>query len=243
MKIYSKTDTGMVREINEDAIYISKDEDVNLYIIADGMGGYKGGEVASQKSVEYAKKYIINNYEITFNTDEDILKLINGAVEYANMLILEEKKDGEEYSKMGSTIGIALVIKDRLYIAHAGDSRIYRLRNTNLRRLTKDHSYVQKLVDDGTIKEEDKDNHPDKNMITKAIGMSTIVQPDLSVQKLISKDKLILCTDGLTNYIKDDELKNILLDEDIEDPAKYLVDLANERGGADNISVIIVEKD
>lgn len=244
MEVFAKTDKGMVRKINEDFLYIPEKDDVlNLYIVADGMGGYEGGEVASEKSVNIAKRYIINNYEITFNTDEDILKLVSGSIEYANVRILEEKKDLEEFENMGSTIAIALVIKDRLYISHAGDSRIYRLRKNVFRRLTKDDSYVQKLIDDGTIKEEDSEKHPDKNMITKAIGMSAVVQPSKSVQKLISGDTLLLCTDGLTNYVKDEELKEILQNDEIEDPAEFLVDLANKRGGRDNITVIIVKKD
>lgn len=244
MEVFAKTDKGMVRKINEDFLYIPEKDDVlNLYIIADGMGGYEGGEVASEKSVNIAKRYIINNYEITFNTDEDILKLVSGSIEYANVRILEDKKDLEEFENMGSTIAIALVIKDRLYISHAGDSRIYRLRKNVFRRLTKDDSYVQKLIDDGTIKEEDSEKHPDKNMITKAIGMSAVVQPSKSVQKLISGDTLLLCTDGLTNYVKDEELKEILQNDEIEDPAKFLVDLANKRGGRDNITVIVVKKD
>lgn len=244
MKIYAKTDKGMVRKVNEDHLYIpSLEDDLNLYIIADGMGGYKGGEIASLKVVELAKKYILNNFEITFNTDEDILKLIYSAVEYANMLLLEEKKLNDEYENMGSTICIALVIKDRLYISHAGDSRIYRLRKNTLRRLTKDHSYVQSLVDDGTIKEEDTSMHPKKNMITKAVGMSAVVSPSTSVQKFIDKDIILLCTDGLTNYIKDNEIKEILQNDEIEDYADFLVNLANKRGGGDNISVIVVKKD
>lgn len=244
MEVFAKTDKGMVRKINEDSLYIpGKDDVLKLYIVADGMGGYEGGEVASEKSVNIAKRYIVNNYEITFNTDEDILKLVSGSIEYANVRILEDKKDLEEFENMGSTIAIALVIKDRLYISHAGDSRIYRLRKNVLRRLTKDDSYVQKLIDDGTIKEEDSEKHPDKNMITKAIGMSALVQPSKSVQKLISGDILLLCTDGLTNYVKDEELKEILQNDEIEDPAEFLVELANKRGGRDNITVIVVKKD
>lgn len=242
MKVYAKTDKGMVREINEDTIYIPENnDDLKLYIVADGMGGYQGGEIASSRSTEIAKKYILNNFEITFNTDEDILKLVYGAVEYANMRLMEEKRKEDYLENMGSTICIALLVKDRLYIAHAGDSRIYRLRKDTLRRLTKDHSYVQILVDDGTIKEEDSVKHPKKNMITKAIGMSAVVTPDVSVQKFINNDVMLLCSDGLTNYVKDEELKEILKNEEIEDPAEFLVDLANERGGGDNISVIVVK--
>lgn len=243
MEVFAKTDKGMVRNLNEDFFYVpEKDDALNLYIVADGMGGYEGGEIASFKSVEVSKRYIKNNYEITFNTDEDILKLISGAIEYANVRMIDDKKENEALENMGSTIGIALVIKDRLYIAHAGDSRIYRLRKNVLRRLTKDHSYVQKLIDDGTINEKDSENHPDKNMITKAIGMSKLVEPTVNVKKMIDGDILLLCTDGLTNYVSDEELKEILLNNEIKDPASFLIDLANERGGRDNITVIVVKK-
>lgn len=242
MEVFYKTDIGNIREVNEDYFYVSsKNENYELYILADGMGGYAGGEVASRMATENVVKYIESNFDITFLTDEDLLKLVGGAVEFANMIVNEKKIDESMYGQMGSTIEVLLVVKDRMYIAHAGDSRIYRMRNGKIRQLTKDHSYVQKLIDDGTIKEEESKLHPQRNKITKAVGIKKLVEPDVFVQRFIRFDKVIMCTDGLYEYIEKDEIKEII-ERNTKNPEEELIKIAKSRGGSDNITLIIIKK-
>lgn len=242
MEIFAKSDLGKARDINEDAIYTPEEDlGINIYILADGMGGYQGGDVASQLAVTAARSYILNNYDITFEEKDDILKLVNGAIEYANMVVAEKAKTDRKLNKMGSTLEILLIIKNDAYIGHVGDSRVYMIRNRKSEKLTTDHSYIEKLIFDGRITKEESSKHPDKNMITKAIGTEIVVEAELIHKKLNTNDILVLCSDGLTNLVSDKEILDIVLDSFNEDIAENLVNKANELGGTDNISVIVVK--
>ena len=187
-----------------------------------------------------AKSYILNNYEITFNNKEDIQKLVNGAIEYANMIVYEKSKEDEKYKYMGATLEILLIINDDIYIGHAGDSRIYRLRKDVLKKLTKDHSYIENLIEDGKITREEAVKHPDKNMVTKGIGNSKLVEPDVIHRKFRDGDIILMCTDGLTNMVSEERIKEILKEEG--DVSKKLTDEANKNGGMDNITVVVIRK-
>ena len=187
-----------------------------------------------------AKSYILNNYEITFNNKEDIQKLVNGAIEYANMIVYEKSKEDERYKYMGATLEILLIINDDIYIGHAGDSRIYRLRRDILKKLTKDHSYIENLIEDGKITREEAVKHPDKNMVTKGIGNSKLVEPDVIHKKFKDGDTILMCTDGLTNMVSEERIKEILKEEG--DVSKKLTDEANKNGGMDNITVVVIRK-
>ena len=187
-----------------------------------------------------AKSYILNNYEITFNNKEDIQKLVNGAIEYANMIVYEKSKEDEKYKYMGATLEILLIINDDIYIGHAGDSRIYRLRKDVLKKLTKDHSYIENLIEDGKITREEAVKHPDKNMVTKGIGNSKLVEPDVIHKKFKDGDTILMCTDGLTNMVSEERIKEILKEEG--DVSKKLTDEANKNGGMDNITVVVIKK-
>ena len=187
-----------------------------------------------------AKSYILNNYEITFNNKEDIQKLVNGAIEYANMIVYEKSKEDERYKYMGATLEILLIINDDIYIGHAGDSRIYRLRKDVLKKLTKDHSYIENLIEDGKITREEAVKHPDKNMVTKGIGNSKLVEPDVIHKKFKDGDTILMCTDGLTNMVSEERIKEILKEEG--DVSKKLTDEANKNGGMDNITVVVIKK-
>lgn len=242
MEVFASTDIGKVRDINEDSYYIAdKELGIELFVLADGMGGYNGGEVASSFAVAAAKSYIVNNYEITFNNKEDIKKLVNGAIEYANMIVYEKSKENEELMQMGSTLELVLLLKDDMYIGHAGDSRIYRFRKNIFRKLTKDHNYVESLIADGKITREEGKTHPKKNMVTKAIGSGKLVEPDVLRKKFLKGDTLLICSDGLTNMVDEQRIKEILNVENI-DYAKELVKEANKNGGYDNITVIVIKK-
>lgn len=240
MKVFAKSDIGKAREMNQDAYYASQPSDtVGLYVVADGMGGYNGGEVASTIAVTAAKNYIESNFAETEHTKEKLQELVKNAVEYANMLVYEKAKEIPELEGMGTTIEVVLVHNNRAYIGHVGDSRVYRIRKNFIRKLTTDHSYVQKLVKDGTISKEEAVHHPKKNMLTKALGCTSFVEPDVCVKGFLKDDILVLTSDGLTNMVTDEEIYNIV-NENIEVAAEKLVNKANEAGGLDNITVIVV---
>jgi protein phosphatase len=239
MEVFAKTDVGKMRDMNQDFYYVSSPDDaLQLYIVADGMGGYKGGEIASKLAVESSRKYIINNFQ-TVENREDILKLIRDAIEYANLNIYEKSKEFKDLENMGTTIDICLVIANKVYIGHVGDSRVYRKRKDFFRKLTTDHSYVQKLVNDGTITKEEAYNHPKKNMLIKALGSPNLVNPDVMVKGFLKDDILLMCSDGLTNMLKEEEIVEVI-NENPTKACNKLVDMANERGGYDNITAVII---
>ena len=230
MKVFAKSDIGKAREMNQDAYYASQPSDtVGLYIVADGMGGYNGGEVASTIAITAAKNYIETNFAETEHTKEKLQELVKNAIEYANMLVYEKSREVPELEGMGTTIEVALVHNNRVYIGHIGDSRIYRIRKNFIRKLTTDHSYVEKLVKDGTISKEEAKHHPKKNMLTKALGCTSFVEPDVSVKGFLKDDILVLTSDGLTNMVTDQEIYNIVTDN-IEVATDKLIDKANAAG-------------
>ena len=238
--VFAKTDIGKVREINQDYYYTSEENSTpKLYILADGMGGYKGGEVASKLAVDSARKYIENNFSNNFSQKEEILKLIGDAVEYANMVVYEKSKEVQELERMGTTLEICLIYNNKAYIGHIGDSRIYRIRKDVIRKLTKDHSYVQQLVEDKKITREEAKVHPKKNMLTRALGCTPYVEPDLRARNFEKGDIFIMCSDGLTNMVEEKRIYE-LVKQDINTATNNLVNEANSAGGYDNITVIII---
>ena len=241
IKAYAKSDKGKVREINEDYFYISTSlDEVQLYILADGMGGYNGGEIASKLAVQTAKNYIENNFKETDKDKDSIIQLLGSSMEYANMVVYEKAKENPELQGMGTTLEICLIYNNKAYIGHVGDSRTYRIRKQFIRKLTQDHSYVQKLVKEGTITNEQAAHHPQKNMLMKALGCNAFVEPDVMVKGFLKDDILIICSDGLTNLV-DQETIYEMASKNIEQATKDLVNLANDRGGYDNITVIVIK--
>lgn len=240
MKVFAKSDIGKARDMNQDAYYASQPSDnVGLYIVADGMGGYNGGEVASTVAVTAAKNYIESNFAEIEPTKENLQELVKNAIEYANMLVYEKSKEVAELEGMGTTMEVALVHNNKVYIGHVGDSRIYRIRKNFIRKLTTDHSYVEKLIKDGKITREESLHHPKKNMLTKALGCTSFVEPDVLVKGFQKDDILVLTSDGLTNMVSDEEIYNTVTDI-IEVATDKLIEKANDAGGLDNITVIIV---
>ncbi len=241
IKAYAKSDVGKVREMNQDDYYISESlDEVQLYLLADGMGGYNGGEIASKLAIQTAKSYIENNFG-EINKDKDsIIQLVGSAMEYANMVVFEKSKESKELEGMGTTLEICLIYNNKAFIGHVGDSRIYRIRKDFIRKLTQDHSYVQKLVKDGTITQEEAVHHPQKNMLMKALGCNAFVEPDVMVRGFLKEDIYVMCSDGLTNLVPQEEIYQIAR-KDIEQAPKELIELANENGGYDNITVVVIK--
>ena len=238
---YAKSDIGKAREMNQDAYYISDStSEVKLYLLADGMGGYKGGEIASNLAIKCTKSYIENNFKDTPKDKESLIQLVASSMEYANMVVYEKAKENKELEGMGTTLEVCLIYNNKVFIGHVGDSRIYRIRKEFMRKLTQDHSYVQKLVKDGTITAEEAVHHPQKNMLMKALGCNAFVEPDVMVKGFLKEDILIINSDGLTNLVPQEEIFK-QAKKDIEQAPKELVKIANENGGYDNITVIIVK--
>ena len=241
IKAYAKSDIGKVREINQDYYYISDSLDtVQLYMLADGMGGYNGGEIASKLAIQTAKNYIENNFKEIEKDKESIIQLVGSAMEYANMVVYEKAKESKELEGMGTTLEICLIYNNKVFIGHVGDSRIYRIRKEFMRKLTQDHSYVQKLVKDGTITQEEATHHPQKNMLMKALGCNAFVEPDVMVKGFLKDDILVIGSDGLTNMVSQEQIQKIAR-RDIEQAPKELISIANQNGGYDNITVIIIK--
>lgn len=201
--------------------------------------GYNGGEIASRLATESTKNYIENNFNQIEHTKEAILKLIQDAMEYANLVVYEKSKNEEELQGMGTTLDVCFIYNNKIYIGHVGDSRIYRIRGEMIRKLTKDHSYVQQLVEDGKITREEATNHPKKNMLTKALGCTPYVEPDIRARNVEKGDIIIMCSDGLTNMVTEQEIFEAVK-ENAEKAPEVLVQKANNAGGYDNITVVTI---
>ena len=241
MEAFAKSDIGKAREMNQDYFYIPDEiTDIPLFILADGMGGYNGGEIASKLATTTTLSYIKSNFEKTPKEKEDILNLIKNAMEYANMIVYERASKDKELEGMGTTLEVCLIYNNKIFIGHIGDSRIYRIRKEFIRKLTHDHSYVEKLVKDGTITRQEAVHHPKKNMLTKALGCTAYVEPDVTIKGFVKDDIILMCSDGLTNMIEENEIYDIIKQNYKNAPGK-LIEKANENGGYDNITAIVIK--
>lgn len=239
MLTFAKTDIGRARTKNQDYYYISEDGCIN--ILADGMGGYAGGEVASRLATLSAKDYITKHFDKNLEYEkEQILEIIKNAMEYANLQVHNKAQENPELVQMGTTLEICLIYKEKMYVGHVGDSRVYRIRQGIIRKLTKDDSYVQKLVEDGTITKEEAKNHPKKNMLVKALGCETDLEVNVFYKKFLADDIILICSDGLTNMVSEEQIYNII-NNNVEQAAENLINEANLNGGLDNITIIIIK--
>ncbi|MDF2521462.1 MAG: Stp1/IreP family PP2C-type Ser/Thr phosphatase [Clostridia bacterium] len=258
MRSAGKSDIGLVRKVNEDDFICLrlndmlevKDSAADLYlcIVADGMGGRNAGEVASSMAVkeivEFIKEQYINVLLDENADDEKIFNLIKHAITYSNDKIYKKSLLTSECVGMGTTLSMILVKDKTLYYGHVGDSRIYLIRENQIKRLTEDHSLVAELVKQGSIKPEEAVSHPQKNIITRAVGTEYGIEVDLGRQDIVEGDYILLCTDGLSNLIGDDEILRLVLNApDIEQACQDLIDKAKENGGFDNITVVVIEKE
>lgn len=238
MKTYSITDTGVLRDMNQDYCFAS-DTPVgnlpNLYIVADGMGGHKAGDYASR----YTTQRVVAS--VTRNPDHEPVSILKEAISKANHLLIEEAREDVDKLGMGTTLVAATVIDNKLYVANVGDSRLYVV-NQDIRQITRDHSYVEEMVRLGKVDASQARVHPDKNIITRAIGASEDVEADFFEVELVENDRILICTDGLTNMVEDSVLCDVIRsDADQEERGRKLVALANHNGGRDNITVMIIE--
>ncbi|MFL0249906.1 Stp1/IreP family PP2C-type Ser/Thr phosphatase [Clostridium neuense] len=230
------SDIGNVRKLNEDYADYYESEKFKFYVVADGMGGHNAGEVASKIAVEATMEYIKNNV----NTKEEQMGIcLENAVKYANEKIYEKANSSESLSGMGTTITACLIKNNSMVVANVGDSGCFSVTKNGITKITKDHSLVQQLVDTGTITEEEAMTHPNKNIITRALGTSKFVDVDIFNIDLAGTYKFVLSTDGLTNGVTIHEIYDIVLKNDNDEACSKLVELSKVKGSRDNISVIV----
>lgn len=238
LRSYAITDIGQKRQLNQDFIYLSETPIGNLpnvFIVADGMGGHNAGDYASRYAVETVVDEIGSSFE------KNPVKILGGAIEKANTLIRRKAQENAAYNGMGTTMVIATCIGRYLEVANVGDSRLYVI-NDKIEQITHDHSLVEEMVRMGGIDRESARNHPDKNIITRAIGARDYIEADYFSVELQEGDMVLLCSDGLTNMIDDGAICQILTGGGgLKDRVEKLVETANRNGGKDNISVIVIE--
>ena len=238
MRIYSATDVGQKRKMNQDYVFASEGPVgnlPNLFTVADGMGGHNAGDYASSHAV----RILVD--EIREDADYNPVKVIRHAIEAANTEIRNRAQEDENLRGMGTTMVVATIVDQYAYVANVGDSRLYVIQD-GIRQVTRDHSLVQEMVRFGGISREQARIHPDRNIITRAVGVEDDLQVDLFLVPLEGKDRVLLCSDGLTGMLEDEEILQILEGEgNVEERAQRLVQAANDHGGRDNIAVIIME--
>jgi PPM family protein phosphatase len=232
--VHLLTDVGNFRKVNEDYIDYYTDEAKRIYVIADGMGGHNAGEIASKLAVENTISYINSLTQL-----DDLEDSIRKAVLDSNQKIYELSKSKTDLNGMGTTLTACLIKGGDMVIAHVGDSRCYVIKDKAISQVTKDHSLVQQLLDEGSITESEADNHPNRNIITRALGTNSTVDVDVIKMDIKRIEKVILCTDGLSNLISEQELYDFVMKND--DCCAELIELSKSRGTKDNISVIVFE--
>ena len=238
IEIFGISDKGKIRSLNEDSYIIQgfkNSESKGFCVLADGMGGHNAGEVASLMAI----KTISSALKETLKSDKNIPGVIVKAVKSANSEIYKVADENEEQRGMGTTAVVCVIADDQLYIGNVGDSRAYLLRGDEILRITVDHSVVEELISIGSITREEAYSHPKRHVITRALGTDTDIEADIYEYTLKSGDTLILCSDGLTEMLKESEIRELTdRKEDIPNIVMSLVDKANENGGIDNITVI-----
>lgn len=238
MKTFSMTDTGIRREMNQDYLFAS-DTAVgnlpNLYIVADGMGGHKAGEYASRYTVERVVASVARSVGI------EPVTILHEAIKKANELLIEESKADESKRGMGTTIVAATIDDHKMVVANVGDSRLYVI-GKEMKQITRDHSLVGEMVRLGEMDEAQAKDHPDKNIITRAVGAAETVDVDFFEIELEDGDAVLLCSDGLTNMVDDEAILQIVHEnEEVEQQVRTLIKTANDNGGRDNITAIIIK--
>ena len=240
MQFISITDKGRVRAKNEDNCTVAQIGDFTVLILADGMGGANSGEVASSKAIEA----VLESFDPAFMKNlslADLPHLLNRTIEKTNKLLFNLSTSDVMYNGMGTTLEICIIKDNAAYIAHIGDSRVYKITSSGeILRLTKDHSLVEYMIDSGTLSREEAATHPQKNIITRAVGTAPSIEADIVTHTLSEGDIILVCSDGLTNMVSEADIaKTASCDIPLQDRCQMLVDMANAAGGTDNISVVL----
>lgn len=240
MKIVSKTDIGMVRHSNQDSYAAGEmPGGVAWAVVCDGMGGVSGGNIASATAVKMISEIISSTYREGMNANS-IRTMLQSAVYSANVSIFDMAKSVEELSGMGTTVVAAVVSGGLVHVVHAGDSRAYIVSGSQMEQITRDHSIVQSMIEDGRITAEEARKHPRKNIITRALGVEESIEIDYNEIELKEGQQLLICTDGLTNYLEPPMIMTILQQYSFYEYPEKLIESANKNGGGDNITVVVI---
>lgn len=239
-----KVDIGMKRNRNEDGVFVCNTPIgvlPNLYIVADGMGGHKGGAMASKLAIEAFCAYIEAHNKIKVAGEEDILNLLKRGISHANYIVFREANENGDYKGMGTTMTLCTVIEEKVYTAHVGDTRIYLIDHSDIYQITTDHSLVQEMVVQGVITQNEVKEHPQRHVITRAVGTYENVKVDTLINELDKIEYILLCSDGLTSMVSNEEVQGIIYHTsgDLEYKVDALIKAANAEGGLDNIAVVI----
>lgn len=242
MEFFALSDKGRVRPNNEDSYAVGSFEDGCAWaVVCDGMGGASGGTVASKMCTESISEHISKAYREGASV-ASVKNLLMSAVISANAEVYEKSAEDISLNGMGTTVVAAVIVKEAAVIAHVGDSRAYLLRNGSLRQITKDHSMVQYMVDMGQITEEEAHTHPDRNVITRAVGVDEDIKVDIDIVDIEDGDLFIICTDGFSGFVSDPQALGIVAEcESLCELPERLVNAANNNGGRDNITVAVAE--
>lgn len=240
MQFFSISDTGKIRKSNQDSAIAKEIGSFVLLALADGMGGHSGGEVASSLAIEEISSVISGKLAEKMLPGQ-IMLLLSEALEKANSKIREVAEGDRSLSGMGTTCDVCIATKNKLYVAHIGDSRVYKIsKDGTIKKLTRDHSLVELMIENGTISPEEAVNHPQKNIILQALGISDSIDPDVFQEKISPRDVILLCSDGLTNMLDEETIAQAAISgKKPSGIAEKLVELANDAGGRDNITVVI----
>lgn len=236
------SDIGKRRSVNEDrAAFFERSNEIRMAVLADGMGGHNAGDVASEMAVRYFEKVFLEESEEAFVSEQQARAWLEEHVKKINLDMYQFSLTNESCQGMGTTLIVVLIIQNQLLISHVGDSRVYTFTNDGTTLITRDHSYVNMLLELGEINEEEAQNHPRKNAILKAIGTENTIEPDYYSVTIEQPMYLLICSDGLSNKVNENEMASILSNShSIQEKGKQLLQLANDRGGEDNISIILV---
>ena len=239
MQIFAKTDVGKARSVNQDAFYINTLSDGSaLAIVCDGMGGANAGDIASKTAVEIISHYVLNAYNPSMTSD-DIARLLDNAITSANLEVFDLSEKDNSLKGMGTTVVAGVIKNEHAIICNVGDSRAY-LVNDTITQITRDHSMVQTLVESGKLSPEQAKVHPEKNIITRALGVEENVLIDTYLVDMSKDDKLLLCTDGLSNYVDSEVILRIINENAFDIITDLLINEANHGGGRDNITAAVV---
>lgn len=236
MKWSQITNVGLVRAGNEDSMCASPD--IGLFGVADGMGGHKAGEIASSTALQYLEENVRNISLNENNLGASLLRILDEA----NLRVYRLSMEFEQYRGMGTTVTAGIFREYKLVIAHIGDSRAYLIRCGEIKQLTDDHSLVGEMLRSGGITEEQAHNHPKRNILTRAMGTATKVKFDIYHVDLLPNDKILFCTDGLINHLRPEEIKEVIqVEQNLDSCLEHLMTKALDRGGHDNITMVMVE--
>lgn len=239
MKTNALTDIGLVRRENQDACYTSErpvGNLPNLFIVADGMGGYQGGKQASERALQTMIQSIEND------TETEVFKVLDKAIQDANRRVFCEANEESSLQGMGTTVVAATIVDNKLYVANVGDSRLYTVSPGMITQITKDHSLVEEMVRLGELERSKARSHPKKNMITRAVGALEDCKADFFEVRLKEEESVLMCSDGLTNMLDDEQIRNIMNSQrDVIEKSEKLVEAAKNSGGEDNITVVVIE--